>query len=98
MYWIVISNCIILTGPFAVIDEHFNTILSNSYDAIGLMLMIRLTHQHQVFLLRLFSYLLLICDQFNWQFTLFFSAYYVKKADSMLGLILGQGVCFKQRH
>ncbi|KAJ8448023.1 hypothetical protein Cgig2_028899 [Carnegiea gigantea] len=38
----------IFAGPFAVIDEHFNTILSNSFDAIGLMLMIRLTHQHQL--------------------------------------------------
>lgn len=36
----------------AVIDEHFNTILSNSFDAIGLMLMIRLTHQHQLIMSR----------------------------------------------
>ncbi|XP_010679346.2 vacuolar protein sorting-associated protein 52 A [Beta vulgaris subsp. vulgaris] len=42
----------IFAGPFAVIDEHFNTILSNSYDAIGLMLMIRLTHQHQLIMSR----------------------------------------------
>ncbi|GAB4841746.1 Vacuolar protein sorting-associated protein 52 [Ancistrocladus abbreviatus] len=38
----------IFAGPFAVIDEHFNTILSNCYDAIGLMLMIRIIHQHQL--------------------------------------------------
>lgn len=42
----------IYVGPFAVIDEHFNTILSNSFDAIGLMLMIRLTHQHQLIMSR----------------------------------------------
>ncbi|KAE9452330.1 hypothetical protein C3L33_15767, partial [Rhododendron williamsianum] len=35
-------------SPFAVIDEHFNTILPNCFDAIGLMLMIRIIHQHQV--------------------------------------------------
>ncbi|KAH7436866.1 hypothetical protein KP509_05G039600 [Ceratopteris richardii] len=38
----------IFAGPFAVIDEHFNSVLPNHYDAIGLMLMIRLTHQHQL--------------------------------------------------
>ncbi|OMO86945.1 Vps52/Sac2 [Corchorus capsularis] len=38
----------IFAGPFAVIDEHFNSILPNCYDAIGLMLMIRIIHQHQV--------------------------------------------------
>ncbi|KAG5562482.1 hypothetical protein RHGRI_005268 [Rhododendron griersonianum] len=38
----------IFAGPFAVIDEHFNTILPNCFDAIGLMLMIRIIHQHQV--------------------------------------------------
>ncbi|KAJ0087279.1 hypothetical protein Patl1_06930 [Pistacia atlantica] len=37
-------------GPFAVIDEHFNLILPNCYDAIGLMLMIRIIHQHQLML------------------------------------------------
>ncbi|PON34867.1 Vps [Parasponia andersonii] len=37
----------IFAGPFAVIDEHFNSILPNCYDAIGLMLMIRIIHQHQ---------------------------------------------------
>ncbi|XP_021837606.1 vacuolar protein sorting-associated protein 52 A isoform X1 [Spinacia oleracea] len=42
----------IFAGPFAVIDEHFNAILSNSFDAIGLMLMIRLTHQHQLIMSR----------------------------------------------
>ncbi|XP_057516593.1 vacuolar protein sorting-associated protein 52 A isoform X1 [Amaranthus tricolor] len=42
----------IFAGPFGVIDEHFNTILSNSYDAVGLMLMIRITHQHQLIMSR----------------------------------------------
>ncbi|KAF5457044.1 hypothetical protein F2P56_021180 [Juglans regia] len=42
----------IFAGPFAVIDEHFNSILSNCYDAIGLMLMIRITHQHQLIMSR----------------------------------------------
>ncbi|KAJ0086251.1 hypothetical protein Patl1_06942 [Pistacia atlantica] len=37
-------------GPFAVIDEHFNLILPNCYDAIGLMLMIHIIHQHQLML------------------------------------------------
>ncbi|KAI7738189.1 hypothetical protein M8C21_018369 [Ambrosia artemisiifolia] len=38
----------IFSGPFAVMDEHFGTILPNSFDAIGIMLMIRITHQHQL--------------------------------------------------
>ncbi|KAL4333371.1 hypothetical protein GQ457_07G021830 [Hibiscus cannabinus] len=38
----------IFAGPFAVIDEHFNSILPNCYDAIGLMLMIHIVHQHQL--------------------------------------------------
>ncbi|KAF5749309.1 vacuolar protein sorting-associated protein 52 A [Tripterygium wilfordii] len=38
----------IFAGPCAVIDEHFNSILPNCYDAIGLMLMIRIIHQHQL--------------------------------------------------
>ncbi|VFR02824.1 unnamed protein product [Cuscuta campestris] len=42
----------IFSGPFAVIDEHFNSILPNSYDAIGLMLMIRIVHQHQLVMSR----------------------------------------------
>ncbi|GLT97449.1 hypothetical protein SLE2022_150140 [Rubroshorea leprosula] len=42
----------IFAGPFAVIDEHFNSVLPNSYDAIGLMLMIRITHQHQLIMSR----------------------------------------------
>lgn len=37
-----------MPGPFSVIDEHFNSILPNCYDAIGVMLMIRIIHQHQV--------------------------------------------------
>ncbi|KAH9781919.1 vacuolar protein sorting-associated protein 52 A [Citrus sinensis] len=39
-------------GPFAVIDEHFNSILPNCYDAIGLMLMIRIIHHHQLIMSR----------------------------------------------
>ncbi|OAY84151.1 Vacuolar protein sorting-associated protein 52 A [Ananas comosus] len=42
----------IFTGPFQVIDDHFNTVLSNSYDAIGLMIMIRIIHQHQLIMFR----------------------------------------------
>nr|KJB59637.1 hypothetical protein B456_009G264800 [Gossypium raimondii] len=42
----------IFAGPFAVIDEHFNSILPNCYDAIGLMLMIRIVHQHQLIMSR----------------------------------------------
>ncbi|GLT80319.1 hypothetical protein SLA2020_517650 [Shorea laevis] len=42
----------IFAGPFAVIDENFNSVLPNSYDAIGLMLMIRITHQHQLIMSR----------------------------------------------
>ncbi|CAI0393998.1 unnamed protein product [Linum tenue] len=38
----------IFAGPLAAIDEHFNSILPNSYDAMGLMLMIRIIHQHQL--------------------------------------------------
>uniref|UniRef100_A0A2P2MCU3 Vps52 C-terminal domain-containing protein n=1 Tax=Rhizophora mucronata TaxID=61149 RepID=A0A2P2MCU3_RHIMU len=40
------------SGPFGVVDEHFNSILPNSYDAIGLMLMIRIIHQHQLVMSR----------------------------------------------
>ncbi|KAL6351254.1 hypothetical protein AAG906_031840 [Vitis piasezkii] len=42
----------IFAGPFAVIDEHFNSILPNCFDAIGLMLMIRIIHQHQLVMSR----------------------------------------------
>ncbi|KAG5056225.1 hypothetical protein JHK85_008735 [Glycine max] len=38
----------IFSGPFGVIDEHFDSILPNCYDAIGLMLMIQIIHKHQV--------------------------------------------------
>ncbi|KAJ0085292.1 hypothetical protein Patl1_06955 [Pistacia atlantica] len=41
-------SSLILSGPFAVINEYFNSILPNCYDAIGLMLMIRIMHQHQL--------------------------------------------------
>ncbi|XWS15385.1 hypothetical protein CRYUN_Cryun35bG0091900 [Craigia yunnanensis] len=42
----------IFAGPFAVIDEHFNSILPNCYDAIGLMLMIQIIYQHQLIMSR----------------------------------------------
>ncbi|XP_068662145.1 vacuolar protein sorting-associated protein 52 A isoform X2 [Aristolochia californica] len=42
----------IFSGPFAVIDEHFNSILPNCFDAIGIMLMIRIVHQHQLIMSR----------------------------------------------
>eukprot|EP00252_Welwitschia_mirabilis_P021348 TRINITY_DN5467_c0_g1_i1.p1 TRINITY_DN5467_c0_g1~~TRINITY_DN5467_c0_g1_i1.p1 ORF type:complete len:789 (+),score=162.25 TRINITY_DN5467_c0_g1_i1:86-2452(+) len=42
----------IFSGPFSVIDEHFNAILPNFFDAIGLMLMICITHQHQLIMSR----------------------------------------------
>lgn len=45
----LMMNICVISGPFAVIDEHFGTILPNSFDAIGLMLMIRIIHQHQVY-------------------------------------------------
>jgi vacuolar protein sorting-associated protein 52 len=37
-------------GPIQVVDEHFDAVLLNCYDAIGIMLIIRIIHQHQVFL------------------------------------------------
>ncbi|XP_057766628.1 vacuolar protein sorting-associated protein 52 A [Salvia miltiorrhiza] len=42
----------IFAGPFTVIDEHLNTVLPNFYDAIGLMLMIRIIHQNQLIMSR----------------------------------------------
>ncbi|KAL3641855.1 Vacuolar protein sorting-associated protein 52 [Castilleja foliolosa] len=42
----------IFAGPFAVIDEHLNTILPNCFDAIGVMLMIRIIYQHQLVMSR----------------------------------------------
>lgn len=42
----------IFAGPFAVIDESFSLILPNCFDAIGLMLMIRIIHQHQLIMSR----------------------------------------------
>ncbi|KAF5179691.1 Vacuolar protein sorting-associated protein 52 a [Thalictrum thalictroides] len=42
----------IFAGPFSVIDEHFSSILPNCFDAIGLMLMIRIVHQHQLIMSR----------------------------------------------
>eukprot|EP00475_Leptophrys_vorax_P004587 TRINITY_DN12741_c0_g1_i1.p1 TRINITY_DN12741_c0_g1~~TRINITY_DN12741_c0_g1_i1.p1 ORF type:complete len:645 (+),score=61.37 TRINITY_DN12741_c0_g1_i1:243-1937(+) len=37
----------VFQGPFQVIDEHFAAVLPNCYDAIGLLLMIRMTRQHR---------------------------------------------------
>ncbi|XP_015574913.2 vacuolar protein sorting-associated protein 52 A isoform X2 [Ricinus communis] len=42
----------IFAGPLAVVDEHFSSILPNCYDAIGLMLLIRIIHQHQLIMSR----------------------------------------------
>lgn len=42
----------IFAGPLSVMDEHFNSILVNCFDAIGLMLMIRIIHQHQLIMSR----------------------------------------------
>ncbi|CAL5428055.1 unnamed protein product [Camellia sinensis] len=42
----------IFAGPIAVIGEHFNSILPNCFDAIGLMLMIRIIHHHQLIMSR----------------------------------------------
>lgn len=42
----------IFAGPLSVVDEHFNSILVNCFDAIGLMLMIRIIHQHQLIMSR----------------------------------------------
>lgn len=38
----------LLSGSFAVIEEHTNAVLPNCFDAIGLLLMIRLTNEHKV--------------------------------------------------
>ncbi|CAA6668604.1 unnamed protein product [Spirodela intermedia] len=42
----------IFSGPFGVIDEHTNTVLANSFDGNGLMLMILIIHQHQLIMSR----------------------------------------------
>ncbi|CAM6121999.1 unnamed protein product [Calypogeia fissa] len=42
----------IFVGPFVVINEHLNIVLPNSFDAIGLMLTIRLTYHHQLVMSR----------------------------------------------
>ncbi|KAK8642982.1 hypothetical protein V6N13_012302 [Hibiscus sabdariffa] len=50
-YLLALHDCYPILSPdcpFAVIDEHFNSILPNWYDAIGLMLMIHIVHQHQL--------------------------------------------------
>lgn len=38
----------IFAGSFAVIEEHTNAVLPNCFDAIGLLLMIRLTNEHKL--------------------------------------------------
>ncbi|CAN6312336.1 unnamed protein product [Urochloa humidicola] len=42
----------IFAGPIQVVDEYFNAVLLNCYDAIGIMLMIRIIHQHQLIMFR----------------------------------------------
>ncbi|KAJ1296691.1 hypothetical protein BS78_01G321600 [Paspalum vaginatum] len=42
----------IFAGPIQVVDEHFTAVLLNCYDAIGIMLMIRIIHQHQLIMFR----------------------------------------------
>ncbi|XP_024313726.1 vacuolar protein sorting-associated protein 52 A isoform X3 [Brachypodium distachyon] len=42
----------IFAGPIQVVDEYFNDVLLNCYDAIGIMLMIRIIHQHQLIMFR----------------------------------------------
>ncbi|KAJ0085288.1 hypothetical protein Patl1_06951 [Pistacia atlantica] len=71
-------SSLILSGPFAVIDEHFNLILPNCYDAIGLMLMIRIIHQHQLMLQALVIAV--------------FMSHHVSAADPLLGFIFRQGL------
>ncbi|CAF2064236.1 unnamed protein product [Brassica oleracea] len=39
---------LITVCPFSFIDEHFNPALPNCFDTIGLILMIRIIHHHQV--------------------------------------------------
>ncbi|KAK4404693.1 Vacuolar protein sorting-associated protein 52 A [Sesamum angolense] len=50
-------------GPFAVVDEHLNTILPNCFDAIGLMLMIRIYIPSTSF--GLFSFLFMFSSAYN---------------------------------
>ncbi|CAD6211542.1 unnamed protein product [Miscanthus lutarioriparius] len=42
----------IFAGPIQVVDEHFNAVLLNCYDAIGIMLMIRIIYQHQLIMFK----------------------------------------------
>ncbi|KAI4989837.1 vacuolar protein sorting-associated protein 52 A [Hordeum vulgare subsp. vulgare] len=42
----------IFAGPIQVVDEYFNAVLLNCYDAIGIMLMIRIIHQHQLIMFK----------------------------------------------
>ncbi|KAJ0026370.1 hypothetical protein Pint_06972 [Pistacia integerrima] len=71
-------SSLILSGPFAVIDEHFNLILPNCYDAIGLMLMIFIIHQHQLMLQALVIAV--------------FMSHHVSAVDPVLGFIFTQGL------
>ncbi|KAJ0085103.1 hypothetical protein Patl1_06829 [Pistacia atlantica] len=71
-------SSLILSGPFAVIDEHFKLILPNCYDAIGLMLMVRIIHQHQLMLQALVIAV--------------FMSHHVSAADPVLGFIFRQGL------
>ncbi|KAJ0086255.1 hypothetical protein Patl1_06945 [Pistacia atlantica] len=71
-------STLVLSGPFAVIDEHFNLILPNCYDAIGLMLMIRIIHQHQLMLQALVIAV--------------FMSHHVSAAGPVLGFIFRQGL------
>jgi hypothetical protein len=52
-WWMQMTNAYLDSfslGPIQVVDEHFDAVLLNCYDAIGIMLIIRIIHQHQVFL------------------------------------------------
>ncbi|VAI33558.1 unnamed protein product [Triticum turgidum subsp. durum] len=42
----------IFAGPIQVVDEYFDAVLLNCYDAIGIMLMIRIIHQHQLIMFK----------------------------------------------
>ncbi|OMO51838.1 Vps52/Sac2 [Corchorus olitorius] len=84
----------IFAGPFAAIDEHFNSILPNCYDAIGLMLMIRIIHQHQY---EWFSVQAMLLPDSNaiifGMLVIKVLAYHVSAEDSMLGFISRQDIC-----
>ncbi|KAJ0025320.1 hypothetical protein Pint_06969 [Pistacia integerrima] len=95
-------SSLILSGPFAVIDEHFNLILPNCYDAIGLMLMIRIIHQHQLMLQALVIAVFMLelslqlqCELASdvlFSFSFSGAAHHVSAADPLLGFIFRQGL------